>query len=219
MAHFSDGVRGGPVFPTFAEPGVPFAPIAVYDVVPAAAAAAGVAAAQAVAAAGNLNLNGSLAAGGSVTFDVPRAVQILSTAAGDTTQVATVFGFDAYGQPMSEAITFNGTTARSGLKAFRRVTRIAISAALAGNASAGSTDVLGLPYAVTSRNYAMTAWDGAQVTTGTFAAAVTATATTTTGDVRGTFVPPSATNGTRRLTVLLTTNPSSQRTLYGVPQA
>lgn len=217
--HFSDGVSVGDFFPTFAEPGVQIAPMFRYDVVPVALDADGVAAAQAVAAAGNLNLNGALASGGSVTFDVPRAVQILSTNAGDTTQVATVTGFDAYGQPMSEAITFNGTTARSGLKAFRRVTNIAVSAALAGNGSAGSTDVLGLPYRALSRNYVFTAYDGAQVTTGTFAAGVTTTATTTTGDVRGTYVPPSATNGTRRLTIHLSVDVTSQVTAYGVTQA
>lgn len=220
MTHFSDGVRVGNFFPTFAEPGVPLVSMAAYDVVPVALSATAVAAAQAVAAAGNLTINGASASGGVATLDVPRAVSIVSSNAGDTTQTATVFGFDVYGQPMSELIAFNGTTTVSGQKAFRRVTRVAISAAMAGNASVGSTDILGLPHRVTSRNYMLTAWDGAFVTTGTFVAGDTTNpATTTTDDVRGTYLPPSATNGTRRLTVYIYAQTDTQTTAYGVAQA
>ncbi len=220
MTHFSDGVRVGAVFPTFAEPGVAVSPITVYNVVPVALSTTAVAAAQAVAGAANLLINGASATAGVATFDVPRAVQIVSANAGDTTQTATVTGFDVYGQPMTETIAFNGTTAVSGQKAFFRVTRVAISAVMAGNASVGSTDILGLPIAVASRNFALTAWDGAFVTTGTFAAADATTATATTDDVRGTYLPPSATNGTRRLTVyLFCANPNTQAGIYGVAQA
>lgn len=201
-------------------PGVPTAAFAVYDVVPVALDADGIAAAQAVAGAGNLTINGALASSGSVTLDVPRAVQILSTGAGDTTQTATFTGTDVYNQPMTETLTFNGTTAVSGAKAFKTVTRVAISAALAGNASAGSTDILGLPYYTASRNYVITAYDGAQVTTGTYVAGVTTTATATTGDVRGTYLVPSATDGSKRLTVYMyATNPDTVAGLYGVTQA
>lgn len=220
MTHFSDGVRVGGFFPTFAEPGVPVVAHASYDVVPVALSATAVAAAQAVAGAGNLTINGASATGGIATLDVPRAVSIVSSGAGDTTQTATVFGFDVYGQAMSETIAFNGTTTVNGQKAFRRVTRVAISAAMAGNASVGSTDILGLPYRVTSRNYLITAWDGAQVTTGTFVAADTTNpATATTDDVRGTYLPPTATNGTRRFTALIYVQTDSQTTTYGVTQA
>lgn len=220
MTHFSDGLRVGDVFPNGLEPGVPLTPFFVYDVVPVALSATAVCAAQPVGGAVNLTINGASAAGGVATLDVPRAVSVVSSNAGDTTQTATVFGFDVYNQPMSETIAFNGTTTVNGQKAFARVTRVAASAALAGNASVGSTDILGLPYRIVTRGAIQTFWDTAFVTTGTFAAAdLTSPATATTDDVRGTFLPPSATNGTRRLVVWMRLNPTSQLTAYGVTQA
>lgn len=219
MTHFSDGIRVGDFFPPGLQPGVQTSPIFVYSVVPVALVANGVATAQAVAAAGNLTLNGSLVTGGVAVFDVARAVSVTSTNAGDTTQTATVTGFDIYGQPMTETIAFNGAATVSGKKAFAKVTRVAISAALAGNGSAGTTDIIGLPYDAPSRNHALTAWDGAFVTTGTFVAADGATATATTGDVRGTYVPPTATNAARRLTVWLFILTATRADAYGVTQA
>lgn len=223
MSHFSDGVRVGANFAnngTASQPGAQTSPIFVYDIVPDALVANGIATAQAVAGAGNLTLNGSLVSGGVATFDVPRAVSVTSANAGDTTQTATVYGTDAYGIPVVETISFNGAATVSGKKAFKTVTRIAISAAMAGNTSAGTTDILGLPYAVNSRNYAMTAYNGAIVTTGTFVAAVTTSpATATTGDVRGTYTPASATDASKRLTIwIYVSNPDSQTGLYGVSQ-
>jgi len=224
MTHFSDGVRAGRNFAnngTANQPGVYMSPIFVYDVVPVALSATAVAAAQAVAAAGNLTINGASASGGVATLDVPRCVSIVSSSAGDTTQTATVTGTDAYGITTTETITFNGTTTVNGQKSFKTVTRVAISAALAGNASVGSTDVFGLPFRADSRNYCLTAWNGAFVTTGTFVAAVTTSpATTTTGDVRGTFAPADAADASKRLTVwMYIENPDSVTGLYGVTQA
>lgn len=224
MTHFSDGVRVGRSFSlngTAQIPGAPVSPVYLYDIVPAALDADGIAAAQAVAGAGNLTLNGALASGGTVTLDVPRAVEIDSSNAGDTTQTATVYGTDVYGNAMTETIAFNGTTAVAGQKAFKTVTRVAISAALAGNANVGTTDVFGLPFRVDSRNYCLTAWNGAFVTTGTFAAAdTTSPATATTNDVRGTYLVPDAADGTKRLTLWMYIEDADTVTgLYGVTQA
>jgi len=214
MTHFSDGVRVGRLFTTQALPGAQVSPIYVYDIVPAALSATAIAAAQAVAAAGNLTL-------AATSVDVPRALQIVSTGAGDTTQTALISGKDMYGQPMSELIAFNGTTPVLGKKAFLTISSVYISAALAGNASVGTTDILGLPYAVNSRNYVQTAVNGAFVTTGTLAAAVTTSpATTTTGDVRGTYAPATATDGSKRYTLwIFVKDPDTQTGLYGVTQA
>jgi len=224
MTHFSDGVRAGRNFAnngTASLPGVFLSPINVYDIVPATLSATAVAAAQAVAAAGNLTINGASATAGVATLDVPRCVSIVSSNAGDTTQIATVTGTDTYGIPMSEAITFNGVTTVSGQKAFKTVTRVAISAALTGNASVGSTDAFGLPIRANTRNYVLTAWNGAFVTTGTFTAAdATTPATTTTDDVRGTYLVPDAANGTKRLTLwVFVLDDDTQVGLYGVTQA
>jgi hypothetical protein len=222
MTHFSDGVRAGRTFAnngTANQPGVYMSPMNVYDIVPVTLSATAVAAAQAVAAAGNLTINGASATAGVATLDVPRCVSIVSTGA-DTTQTATVIGTDAYGIPMSEAILFNGTNTVAGQKAFKTVTRVAISAALAGNASVGSTDIFGLPFRANTRNYVLTAWNGAFVTTGTFAGADATTATTTTDDVRGTYLVPDAANGTKRLTLWVNIfDDDTQVGLYGVTQA
>lgn len=224
MTHFSDGVRVGRTFSlngTATIPGAPISPVYLYDIVPVALDADGIAAAQAVAGAGDLTLNGALASSGTVTLDVPRTVEIDSSNAGNTTQTATVYGTDVYGNAMTETIAFNGTTAVAGQKAFKTVTRVAISAALTGNANVGTTDVFGLPYRVDSRNYCLTAWNGAFVTTGTFAAAdATSPATATTNDVRGTYAVPDAADGTKRLTLwMYIEDPDTVTGLYGVTQA
>jgi hypothetical protein len=187
-------------------------------VVPVALDADGICAQQTLAAAGNATLNGALASGGTVTLDVPRNVII--DAAGAATAVLTITGTDVYGIPMSEAITLNGTTAVAGAKAFKTITSIAASAA-ATDFFVGTGDVFGLPIRANSRNYVLTAWNGAFVTTGTFVAAVaTSPATTTTGDVRGTYAVPDAADGTKRLTAwVFVLDDDTQTGLYGVTQA
>jgi hypothetical protein len=220
MTHFSDGVRAGRNFAnngTANQPGVFMSPINVYDVVPATLDADGICAQQTLAAAGNATLNGALASGGTVTLDVPRNVVV--DAAGAATAVLTITGTDVYGIPMSEAITLNGTTAVAGKKAFKTITRVAASAA-ATDIFVGTGDVFGLPIDANSRNYVLTAWNGAFVTTGTFVAADGTAATTTTGDVRGTFAPADAADGTKRLTLwVFVLDDDTQTGLYGVTQA
>jgi hypothetical protein len=221
MTHFSDGVRAGRNFAnngTASQPGVFMSPINVYDVVPVALDADGICAQQTLAAAGNALINGALASGGTVTLDVPR--NVIVDAAGAATAVLTVTGTDVYGIPMSEAITLNGTTAVAGKKAFKTITRVAASAA-ATDFFVGTGDVFGLPIRADSRNYVLTAWGGAVVTTGTFVAAVTTDpATTTTGDVRGTFAPADAADASKRLTLwVFVANDDTQTGLYGVTQA
>lgn len=224
MTHFSDGVRVGDNFNnngTASLPGTATSPIYVYSIVPATMATNNIATAQAVAAAGNLTIAGTLASAGVATLDVPRIVRVTSSDAGDTTQTATVYGTDVYGISMSEVISFAGAATISGKKAFKTVTRIAISAALAGNASAGTGDTFGIPYVATSRNYVLTAYNGGFVTTGTFTGGdTTSPATTSTGDVRGTYSVPSASDGSKILTMwIYVVNPDTQTGLYGVTQA
>lgn len=220
MTHFSDGVRVGRNFDLNGNatlPGSPISAIFVYDVVPIALVANGIAAQQTVSGAGSLTLNGSLASGGTVTLDVPR--NVIVDAAGAATAVLTVTGTDAYGVPMSEAITLNGATAVAGQKTFKTITSIANSAT-ATDVFVGTGDVFGLPYRVDSRNYVQTAWNSAFVTTGTFAAAdTTSPATTTTNDVRGTYAVPDAADAVKRLTVwIYVLNDDTRVGLYGVTQ-
>jgi hypothetical protein len=178
----------------------------VFDIVPVALSATAVCAAQAVAAAGNATINGASATGGVATFDVARNVSIVSSSASDTTQTVTVTGTDYYGQAQTSRLTINGTTTVNGLKSFKTITQVAVSAVFVGNLSVGSTDIFGLPYRVTDAGYLLrTGWAGAVAdNAGTFTAADTATASVTTGDVRGTFLPAtSAANGSRRLVIAI----------------
>jgi hypothetical protein len=165
---------------------------------PAATSATSIAAAQAVASASNLTLNGANVVNGVAFLDVPRSLTIVSTNAGDTTQVATFFGLDQYGFALREAITFNGTTAVQGNKAFASISRVAISAALTGNATAGHGNKLGLPVHLPNAGFIIRELqDGGTATAGTTVAGIRTAggSTSTTGDVRGTYVPNTAPTG------------------------
>ena len=206
------GNATGPQTNSWAGPGTigrgvgPLGRVYIFDIVPEAASATAVCAAQAVAGAGNATINGASASGGVATFDVARGVNVDSSNVGDTSQTVTVTGTDYWNQAQTETIALNGTTAVAGKKAFKTITQVAVSAALAGNLTVGSTDVFGLPYRVTDAGYILrSGWAGALANdAGTFVAAdTTSPATATTGDVRGTYVPSSSANGSRRLVLAL----------------
>jgi len=180
----------------------PLGRIYVWDVVPQAAVTNNIAASQTAAAAGAVTLTAGTSVRSVVRtdgttalqLDVPRAVKVNCST---TARAFTVTGFDVYGQPMSEVITVSvAGTAVTGLKAFYQVT----GATIAGSATAvviGTSDVLGIPVRVPNVAYVASvksnnalAQDG-----GNFVAADMATATTATGDVRGTYAPATASNG------------------------
>jgi hypothetical protein len=180
----------------------PVGRIYVWDVVPQAAITNNIAASQAPAAAGALTLTAGTSAKAVVTntgatviqVDVPRAIKVNCST---TARAFTVSGFDYYGQPMSEVITVAvAGTAVTGLKAFYQVSSVTI----AGSATAavvGTSDVLGIPVRVPNVAYVASVKSNNTLAqdAGTFVAADTATATTGTGDVRGTYAPATASNG------------------------
>jgi len=181
----------------------PLGRIYVWDVAPQAAVTNNIAASQTTTTAGQAV---TLTAGTSVKsvvrqdgttvlqLDLPRAVKVNSST---TARAFTVTGYDYYGQPMSELITVvTAATAVTGLKAFFQISGITIS----GSATAvvvGTSDVLGLPVRVFNVAYIASVKSNNTLAqdAGTFVAADTATATTGTGDVRGTYVPATASNG------------------------
>lgn len=202
------GNATGPQTNSWAGPGTigrgvgPLGRIYIFDTVPAAASATAVCAAQAVAGAGNATINGASASGGVATFAAPRAVNVDTSSSANTTQTVTITGTDYWGQAQTETIAMNGTAAVAGLKAFKTVTQVAVSAAITGTMTIGSTDTFGLPYRVTDAGYIVRAgWANALADdAGTFVAAdTTSPATATTGDVRGTYTPSSAADGAKRL--------------------
>jgi hypothetical protein len=168
----------------------------------------GICAAQAKAEAGALTINGALAVAGVGILDAPtgRNVLVDSSDAGDTTQTITVTGTDMYGVEMVKTIAMNGTTAVAGKKAFKTVTAVSVSAALAGNFTLGTGDILGLPaYVPNAAMILKESLNGAAATAGTVVAGLTGATkpTATTADVRGTYLPNSATDGSRAWELLV----------------
>jgi len=186
----------------------PVGRIFMWDVVPQAAVTNNIAASQAPAAAGALTLTAGTSVKSVVRtdgttvlqLDLPRAVKVNGST---TARAFTVSGYDYYGQAMSEVITVTvAGTAVTGKKAFYQVSSVTI----AGSATAvvvGTSDVLGLPVRVFNVSYVASVKSNNTLAqdAGTFVAADTATATTTTGDVRGTYTPATASDGIVRTTM------------------
>ena len=140
-------------------------------------------------------------------LDCPRAVSTTTGAGSPTTVNITVSGYDYYGQAMSEVIA-TGTVASTtvnGKKAFYQISSVTASGASAVTVAVGTTDILGAPLRITDRGYvARAGWDNTLAEdAGTMTVAATLTATTTTGDVRGTYLPSSACDGIKRLVMAI----------------
>lgn len=108
---------------------------------PNTADADGIAASQSVSAGANFTINGALASGGEVVFDVPRNV----VASWTTTSILTIYGEDEYGNGLVE--TSASGTSHTGKKAFKKITRVKSSASIT-SATVGSGEKLGLPVSV-----------------------------------------------------------------------
>ena len=190
----------------------PVGRIYVWDTVPAAKAANNLVTSTTPAAAGSLTLTAGAGitavtlANGTTAYqlDVPRAVSV-SLVVGGTARVFTVTGTDYYGQAMSEAITSVANTTVNGKKAFFQITSITVSGATTTAITVGTTDILGAPVKFSNKGYiARVGWDDTLAEdAATVVSGVATTATTTTGDVRGTVVPSSAADGAKRLVVAI----------------
>jgi len=183
----------------------PLGRIYVWDIIPQALVANNIATAQTTSSSITLTAGTSTRSvvrqdGVTVVqLDCPRAVSIVSGAGTLTNRNVVVSGYDYYGQPMSESIatgTVQSTTVK-GKKAFFQISSATISGALGATIAIGTTDILGIPIRVFNVAYIASVKSNNTLAqdAGTFVAADTATATTTTGDVRGTYVPATASNG------------------------
>jgi len=167
---------------------------------PIASDADGVATSQACTSAGGLatGINGALASGGVATFDVPRNV----VAAWTTSAKLTITGTDEYGVTIVEETASAGTS-HTGKKAFKTVTDIQSSVDITG-LTVGTAKVLGLPVFLGGAGYVLSELqDGAKAAAGTVVAGVSATATATTGDVRGTYAPNATPDGSKAFNLLV----------------
>ena len=191
----------------------PLGRIYVWDTVPLTKGAANIAAASAYTA------GITLTAGTGVTsvtrtdgttalqVDVPRALSITIGAGTITNRNVTITGYDYYGQPMSEVIATGTTqsTTVNGKKAFWQITAATVSGAVGATVSIGTADIFGAPVRFNNKGYlARVGWDNTLAeNAATVTVADATTATTTTGDVRGTVVPSSAADGAKRLVVAI----------------
>jgi hypothetical protein len=182
----------------------PVGRVYVWDIIPQALVANNIATAQTTSSTIALTAGTSVKSvttpnGTVLQLDCPRAVSIVSGTGTLTNRNVTISGYDYYGQAMSEVIatgTVQSTTV-NGKKAFFQISSATISGALGATIAVGTTDILGLPVRVFNVAYIASVKSNNTLAqdAGTFVAAVTAAATTTTGDVRGTYVPATASNG------------------------
>lgn len=159
-----------------------------------------------------------------------RAVAV-TAAAGATYTTATVSGYDVYGYPLVEAITLTAGSQVSGKKAFRYIRSVVLSGGTADTTHAYSvdtTDVFGLPlrsdsFGDLTVNYAasLTALTGITAATNYLPSDRTSPATSTTGDVRGTYAAFTSATGANKLVIRQSPqayNVGSVTGLFGVSQ-
>lgn len=136
---------------------------------------------------------------------ITRNVRITSVG-NDSAATFVIRGYDAYFFPVSETVTGANAGIASSKKGFKYIASITPAGTLSGSAvTVGTGDVYEFPLRVDTWGYVQIYWNSALITATTgFTAAVTTTATATTGDVRGTYAVQSASDGTKRLQIFVT---------------
>ena len=213
MTHFSDGLSVGGAITNYSIGstggfGVDINPSITYDIVPLTKNATALAISQSSSGALALTAGTSVVAqvvNGLTRYvlDTPRGVTITS-AGNDSGITFLISGFDTYGKAMSQKLTGANAGVATTTKAFAAVSSIVASGATASTVTAGTADLFGLPVQVIDKAYIGTlgwnntiGYDGGTLTI----ADVTNPATNVTGDVRGTYVTSSASNGVKRLVI------------------
>lgn len=137
------------------------------------------------------------------TIDVPRNL-IITSSGNDTGITFTATGTDAYGVTTVETITGANAGIAAGKKAFKTITSITRSGSSAGTVKIGFGDVLGLPVFLPSAGFVLKELqDGTAPTAGTFVAGVSTAPSATTGDVRGTYDPNAACDGSKAFDLII----------------
>lgn len=152
---------------------------------------------------------------------VGRAIRYVS-GGNDTGITFTARGFDIYGYPMTETVTGASAGTATGKKAFKYIQTITHTGSVAGTLTIGTTDIIGLPFRMDNWGYATIVMANAFITANTgFVAADTNTPTATTGDVRGTYLLQTASDGARRLIItqwIAASNLGTDAGMFGATQ-
>jgi len=174
-----------------------------------------------------------------------RTISLQGVTALNTAYSCVVSGWDIWGAPMTEVISAAATvTTFMGKKAFKYISSITCGTTLGSNQTVayGIGDVVGLPIRTDYWEELYATWNGvAMANFSGFVAAVTASATSTTGDVRGTLQLSTsiitggvatamsivASNGTGRVyvtwsgppTPVILGTPTNQTSMFGVAQS
>lgn len=163
-----------------------------------------------------------------ITLDVPRNITYLCTTAGSGKPLI-IEGRDEYNQTMVERITPTADDAySSGLKAFKYIDKMYTTAACTVGMCIGTGKRLGLPYHLSSKGRFLAYYvDGMTPSGGaTEVVLVTglelsteASSSENNPDVRGTFNPVIAPNGTLVFSAMMVVDHTTRNKAYGVPQA
>lgn len=170
---------------------------------PAAASAS----TQAVLAAQAITTAGTATTLVTSVTDSPYGRALVIDLSGAGTPTVTIKGRDYLGQPVTEALTGNGTTAVNGVKAFKWIDSVTWTAVAAVTLDVGFADKLGLPFR-TNKIIAEIEDGVAAGTLGTLVAGVrTDPQTSTTVDPRGTYDPNGTLDATAEFEVIAVADP------------
>ena len=120
-----------------------------------------------------------------IEIDAPFGACLSVVASGASTSKITIDGFDYLGQPVTEEVTLNGTTAVAGNKCFKYISKVSIPASTAVTVSITRKLKLGLPFRTVK--ILSEERDGVVSSTGVLVAPTTSASTATSNDPRGTF--------------------------------
>lgn len=152
---------------------------------------------------------------------ISRAIVVTSNGA-DTSGFYTVNGYDIYGFPMSQKLTGVSSTTATTTKTFKYIASVVPSGTIASTTlTVGTADVFGLPLRADAAQYVLVSIGGPPpvlVAIGSigFVAADITTPSQTTGDVRGTVTGGTASDGTRRLYVVWTSQAANMNSTVGL---
>lgn len=146
-----------------------------------------------------------------------RAVSLTSTANLSAINF-TIRGYDLYGNALTHTMAGPNNGTVTSTKCFKWVASITPSGSSGSQLSAGTGDVYEFPMRADKFGHVEIIWNDARITanTGFVAAVTTSPATATTGSVRGTYLVPTASDGTKSLQVYQNIPMANLLTVVGV---